>query len=136
MRMLGASAQADASGQDKLPGNINYFIGNNASKWRTNIPIYGKVRYAEVYRGVDLTYYGNQRQLEYDFVVAPGADPRTIVIEIQGAPAKLDKHGNLLMLTSGGEVMLRKPIVYQLINGSHRSIDARYTLARRHRLSF
>jgi len=73
MRLVAANADAKVTGLDEVPGKSNYFIGNDPKKWRTNVPNYGKVRYENVYPGVDLVYYGNQRQLEYDFVVAPGA---------------------------------------------------------------
>jgi hypothetical protein len=67
---------------EELPGKSNYFIGNDPTKWRTNVPNYAKVKYANVYPGVDLVYYGNQGQLEYDFVVQPGADPRSIQLAV------------------------------------------------------
>src|SRR5690242_2771345 len=76
MRLVGANARAKISGLEQLPGKSNYFIGRNPAKWHTQIPSYARVKYAKVYPGVDLVYYGNQRQLEYDFVVEPGADPR------------------------------------------------------------
>ena len=76
MKLAGANASAQVVGLEELPGKTNYFIGNDPKKWRTNVPNYAKVKYQGVYPGVDLVYYGNQRQLEYDFVVAPGADPR------------------------------------------------------------
>ena len=75
MTLVNANPQSQAAGHDELPGKSNYFIGNDPAKWRTNIPTYAKVKYEGVYPGVDLVYYGNQGQLEYDFVVAPGADP-------------------------------------------------------------
>jgi hypothetical protein len=73
-----ANRNAKVSGIDELEGKSNYFIGNDSAKWRRNIPTYARVKYQEVYSGVDLVYYGNQRQLEYDFVLAPGADPKQI----------------------------------------------------------
>jgi len=78
MKLVGANPHAKVSGLDELPGKSNYFIGNDPKKWRTNVPNYAKVKYANVYPGVDLVYYGNQGQLEYDFVVRPGADPSSI----------------------------------------------------------
>jgi hypothetical protein len=78
MKLIGANPAAPVTGLDELPGKTNYFIGNDPAKWRTNVPTYAKVRYENVYSGIDLVYYGNQRQLEYDFVVSPGADPRAI----------------------------------------------------------
>jgi hypothetical protein len=82
MELVGANPQAKVSGLEELPGKSNYFIGNDPKKWRTNVPNYAKVKYANVYPGVDLVYYGNQGQLEYDFVVQPGADPRPIQLAI------------------------------------------------------
>jgi hypothetical protein len=66
---------------DQLPGTANYFIGNDPAKWRTSVPTYAKVKYAGIYPGIDLAYYGNQRQLEYDFIVAPGASPKPIRLQ-------------------------------------------------------
>ena len=71
MKLVGANPSPQLTGRDELPGKSNYFIGNDPSKWRTNVTTYAKVKYADVYPGVDLVYYGNQRQLEYDFLVAP-----------------------------------------------------------------
>ena len=83
MKLLGANPNSAVSGHDELPGKSNYFLGSDPSKWRTNVPTYAKVRYEDVYPGIDLVYYGNQRQLEYDLVVAPGADPRAIRLAFQ-----------------------------------------------------
>jgi hypothetical protein len=82
MSLAGSNPHAKVSGLEELPGKSNYFIGNDPKKWRTNVPTYGKVKYEGVYRGVDLVYYGNQGRLEYDFVVAPGADPSSIQLTI------------------------------------------------------
>ena len=78
MHLVGANPSPQAVGLDELPGKANYFIGNNPQNWHTNIPTYAKVQYRDVYPGIDLIYYGNQRQLEYGFVVAHGADPGVI----------------------------------------------------------
>src|SRR5271166_3929377 len=83
MRLVGANAKAAVMGADEFPGKSNYFIGNDPKKWRTNVPNYAQVKYQNVYPGVDLVYYGNQGgQLEYDFVVAPGADPSAIKLDV------------------------------------------------------
>jgi hypothetical protein len=85
LRLLGANAGAKVTGMDELPGKSNYFIGKDPKKWHTHIPTYGRVRFASIYPGVDLVYYGEQNgQLEYDFVLAPGADPRAIQLAIAG----------------------------------------------------
>ena len=85
LKLVGANPAIPVTGLDELPGKSNYFIGNDPKKWRTNVPNYAKVKYQEVYPGVDLIYYGNQRQLEYDWAVAPGADPSAIRLAIDGA---------------------------------------------------
>ncbi|MCZ6489611.1 MAG: hypothetical protein O7A06_03655, partial [Acidobacteria bacterium] len=85
LKLAGSNPAPQVTGIEELPGKSNYFIGNDPEMWRTNVPHYAKVRYQDVYPGVDLIYYGNQRQLEYDFVVAPGADPEAIQLELQGA---------------------------------------------------
>jgi hypothetical protein len=84
MKLLGANPSPKMAGESALPGKVNYLIGKDPSKWRTNIPTFEKVRYEAVYPGIDLVYYGNQRQMEYDFVVAPGADPNQIRLSFAG----------------------------------------------------
>src|SRR6185295_2469207 len=116
------------TGVDELPGKANYFIGNDPSRWRTNVPTYAKVRSNGVYPGIDLVYYGQQRQLEYDFVVAPGADPQKIVLGFEGADAvEIDAHGDLVLHTAGGDVRQHKPVVYQEVDGVRRAIEGAYT---------
>jgi len=121
LRLVGANPVAKAVGEAQLPGRSNYFIGNDPRKWRTNVPTYAKVRYKNVYPGVDLDYHGNQRQLEYDFVVAPGADAARILlnVDLMGQPGnkqkvvRLDADGDLVIQTDGGEARFHKPVVYQ-----------------------
>src|SRR5258708_5683500 len=106
------------SGLDALPGKANYFVGNDPAKWRTNVSTYAKVRYREVYPGIDLVYYGNQRQLEYDFVVAPGADPQKIVLGFHGADKlEVNAQGELVLHAAGGAIRQRKPVIHQAIGG-------------------
>src|SRR5436309_14653418 len=82
MRFVGANSKTLVEGQEELPGKANYFIGNDPKKWRANVPTFAKVQYENVYHGVDLVYYGDQGKLEYDFVVAPGADPKAITLAV------------------------------------------------------
>src|SRR5882762_8081425 len=94
MSLVGAARKPVVSGLDEQPGRANYFIGKDPAKWRTNVATYAKVHYQNVYPGIDLVYYGNQRQLEYDFVVAPGSDPKKIVLGFKGADElQLDAKG-------------------------------------------
>ena len=115
MRLVGGNAKGRVVGLDELPGRSNYFIGNDPKKWRTNVPSYAQVKYEGVYPGVDLVYYGNQRQLEYDFVVAPGADPNQIKLSFAGADGmRVDAaSGDLVLKVGDDEVRFRKPAVYQ-----------------------
>jgi len=126
-RFVGANPNATVSGIDELPGISNYFIGKDASKWRTHVHSYAKVVYAGIYPGVDLIYYGNQQQLEYDFVLAPGADPNTIQIDFDGVEQlTVDSDGNLVLDTATGKVTQRKPQVYQTANGKRQAIVGGY----------
>jgi len=115
MRLVGGNTKGRVVGLDELPGRSNYFIGSDPKKWRTNVPSYARVKYESVYPGVDLLYYGNQRQLEYDFVVAPGADPNQIKLSFSGADGlRVDAaSGDLVLMAGNDEVRLRKPAVYQ-----------------------
>jgi hypothetical protein len=133
MQLIGANPQPLVEGVDELPGKVNYFIGNDPTQWRTNIPTYARVKYHNVYPGVDVVYYGNQRQLEYDFVVAPGVDPATVTLKFQDqngrlAPVQVDEHGDLLVRLSDEEIRLRKPLVYQEINDARQEIAGQYVL--------
>jgi len=137
MKLVKASASAGITGFDQLPGRSNYFIGNDPAKWHSGVPNFAKVKYHGVYPGIDLVYYGNQGQLEYDFVVAPGANPDAIRLEFSGNDLemgqtrlpRLDSTGALVAETSAGEVRLHKPVIYQKMNdGKTKPIDGHYRL--------
>jgi uncharacterized protein (TIGR03437 family) len=130
MSLLGANPHAIPVGRNPLPGVVSYFIGNDPKNWRSGIPTYGKVEYSQVYPGIDLVFYGNQRQLEYDFVVAPGADPGPIAWRIEGARPSMDAAGNLaLNASNGGPAAFLKPAVYQLDGAKKTRVEGRYDLA-------
>ena len=150
MHFMGANRNAVVSGLDALPGRSNYFLGSDPQRWRTGVPAYGKVSYENLYPGISLVYYGNQRQLEYDLVVAPGADPGAIRFKLDGLAAgrpgqgpawneircsrrngglRVAENGDLIITAGGREIRLRKPVVYQ--NGpTKRMVNARYVLRR------
>ncbi len=140
MKLLHANVTAKVTGEDELPGTSNYFIGNDRAKWRTNVATYAKVKYEGIYSGIDLVYYGTQRQLEYDFIVAPGADPRRIAFDVRGAKrVSWDEHGDLVlkMEIGEGEIRLHKPVVYQKKeNGARQQIAARYAITGTNRVGF
>jgi hypothetical protein len=105
MKVVGADSSAIVTGFDELPGKVNYLIGNDPKQWRTNVPTYARVKYEEVYPGIDLVYYGNQRRLEYDFIVRPGADPNLISLGFDGDEERyIDENGDLVLKVDGGEV--------------------------------
>jgi len=130
LKLLGATSSPQVAGQNELPGKVNYFIGNDPSKWQRNVPTYRKAYFKDVYPGIDVVYYGQQRELEYDFVVAAGANPKLIRFSIEGAEQiRLDKTGKLRLGLKHGEVSLHKPVIYQLDeNGSRREIKGTYII--------
>ena len=137
MKLVGANAKPRVEALDELPGKANYLIGNDPKKWRTNVPLYAKVRYREVYPGVDLVYYGNQRQLEHDFIVAPGADPRSITLNLAGAEKlSLDPQGALVLAVKDGELRMDKPRIYQEVDGARREISGGYVLKSAYQVGF
>src|SRR5262249_38847617 len=114
MKLAGGNPNASVAGGAQLPGKSNYFIGNNPAKWHPAIPQFARVRYQSVYPGIDLVCYGNQGQLEYDFEVAPGADPGKIAFQFAGSHRpRLDRNGDLLLAAAGGDVRLKAPKIYQ-----------------------
>jgi hypothetical protein len=137
MTFVGANPTPEVTGLEELPGKAHYFIGNDRAKWRPNIPAFAKVRYDDLWPGIDLVYYGNHRQLEYDLVVRPGADPGRILLGIQGADRlELDSQGDLVLHTSAGRVRHRRPVLYQETNGVRTEIAGAYSLEGPDRLGF
>jgi len=130
MSLLGATSTSRATSEMALDGKVNYLIGNDPSRWRIGIPTYSKVRYASVYPGVDLVYYGNQHQLEYDFVVNPAANSGAIALEMQGAKGiRTNREGDLELTLSSGNIVWKKPVAYQLRGEKREPVEARYEVA-------
>jgi len=137
MKLMGVNPAPQVVGLEELPGKSNYFIGNDPTKWRTNIPTYAKIKHQAVYPGVDLVYYGNQGQLEYDFVVAPGADPKSITLGFEGADKiEVDAEGDLVLHTTGGQIRQHKPLVYQQVDGMRKEVAGGYALNDKNQVSF
>ena len=126
MKLAGAAANAKIFGAETLPGTVNYLNGNDAGKWTTGIGTFARVNYQGIYPGIDLVYYGTQRQLEYDFVVAPRADPNQIALEFSGAQPDLGPDGNLVLKLDGAPLTFRNPVVYQMKGGKKELIAGRY----------
>ncbi len=149
MKLIGGNRAADVNGLDKLSGTSNYFIGKDPRTWRANVPNYAKVKYDGVYPGIDLVFYGNQQHLEYDFIVAPGADPSAIQLSLETADSKhkslaskpagvrVDATGDLVIQAAGGDLRLFKPVVYQADPArGRRHVDGRFVLLTGNRVGF
>jgi hypothetical protein len=137
MNLIDGNPAARVSRSDELPGKSHYIIGHDSRSWRTRVPRYAKVEYQNVYPGVNLVYYGNQRQLEYDFIVAPGANPDVIALGFEGAQSlHVGSAGDLVLGTAGGEVRLKTPVIYQEINGGRQEISGHYVMKGRERVGF
>jgi hypothetical protein len=137
MKLRNANAAARITGLDELAGTSNYFIGNDPAKWRTDVSTYAKVKYEGIYSGIDLVYYGNQRQLEYDFIVAPGADPRRIAFDVSGAKRiRRDAQGELVFKVGEDEIRWHRPVVYQEKDGARQEIAAHYAITDTNRVGF
>jgi Bacterial Ig-like domain (group 3)/Beta-propeller repeat len=130
LRVQGAGQAAIPTAEDPLPGRVNYFIGNDPSKWQTNVATYNKVRYANVYPGIDVVYYGTAGKLEYDFAVSPGSDAKTIALDFDGARRlRLDADGNLKIRTQDRQITFQAPVAYQIGDrGEQLPVSAHYRL--------
>jgi uncharacterized protein (TIGR03437 family) len=128
MKIEGAAATAPVAGLERQPGISAYFLGNDPAKWQPEVPHYARVEYKQVYPGVDLVYYGDHRQVEYDFVVAPGADPGRIQLAYQGAALRVDASGDLVLATPLGELKQLKPRVWQQLGAKRVEVAANYRL--------
>ena len=137
MHLTGGNSLAKVEGSDALPGTSNYFLGNDRSKWRTGVPQYARVAYRDVYPGVNMAFHGAERQLEFDFVVAAGANPAPIGFQFSGNQGmKTDDSGNLIVSSSAGDVFLHKPVAYQDQNGVRQPVDAQFVLKADNKVSF
>ena len=128
MKLLGTDPHVEMTGQNELPGKSNYFIGNDPKKWHVNVRQFAKVRYANAYPGVDVIYYGHQRELEYDFVLHPGVSPRMIRLAFEGAERPRLNHRDIVLTTATGDLHLRPPRIYQQANGVRHEVSGHYII--------
>src|SRR5579863_7691975 len=136
MTMPGANPEPVIASEDQQPGVKNYFIGNDPKNWHTNIPAFARVRYHDVYPGVDVVYHGS-RQLEFDVVVNPGANPDQIELSFDGAKhISTDASGNLILTSEAGELRLQHPVSYQEKNGTREAVDSRFVVKNDHQVAF
>jgi len=137
MQLVAANFEPAMMGLEELPGKVNYLLGNDPAKWHTGVPLYSQVRTQQVYPGVDLLFHGDQKQLEYDFVVAPGADPSKIAFRIRGASRmEIDAQGDLVLHTADSDFRMHKPIVYQTIASERRTIEGGFVRKGKHEVAF
>ncbi|MFN7924550.1 MAG: BACON domain-containing carbohydrate-binding protein [Bryobacteraceae bacterium] len=137
MRLAGASPDAKATALDPLEGKVSYFDGSDRSKWRAGIPAYRRVKVEQVYPGIDLIYYGNRQELEYDFVIAPGADPGAVELAFEDARSvRVAQDGALTIETEGGPVQWRKPVLYQGSGEGRREVTGGYEVGEGGRVRF
>ena len=138
VRLVGANSAARIQGLDELPGRSHSFIGRDPRRWRTNVPTYARVAYRDIYPGIDLVYYGTQeRQLEYDFVVGPGADPRAIRLMFDGVDRlELNGTGDLVLHVGDTSLRFGKPLVYQHSEGARREVAGRWAFENRTTVGF
>ena len=130
MKLQNANQSPKLVGESRQQRISNYYIGNDRSKWLTGVPNYGQVRYQNVYSGIDMVYHSDQRQLEYDFVVKPGADPNQIRVAFEGASKmSITEKGELELQSAAGDSVNHKPVVYQTINGHRKLVDGEFVLA-------
>ena len=138
MKLVGANRTPQIEAERELAGKSNYLVGNNPAQWRTDVPTYAQAHYREIYPGVDLIFYGNQRQLEYDFLVAPGARTDQIRLAFSGATKlELDAQGTLVLtLPGGGTVRQPQPVLYQEVAGERRAVAGGYVLQGKNQIGF
>lgn len=136
MKFSGANSNSAIAGEKRQPGTVNYFRGR-PDAWLTKIPTYARVRYRGLYPGIDLVFHGNNRQIEYDLVVSPGADPRLIRLQVEGAEkARIDADGNLVLQTAVGDVVQKVPRIYQRIGGVLTRVSGEYVLTGKREIGF
>lgn len=137
MQIVGADANAQVSGVDQLAVQSNYFIGNDQKHWRTNVASYSKVKYQNIYAGIDMVYYGNQRELEYDFIVRPGSDLNKIKLHFDGAKSlQLADNGDLIIKIDNGYLRKQKPLIYQEIDGHRELVTGNYIINKDKEIGF
>jgi Beta-propeller repeat len=127
MNFEGANPAAYAEGMGLMPGKSNYLIGNDPHAWHTRIPNYTRVKYRNLYPGIDLVYYGHQGQLEYDLVAAPNSEPRDVRLRFQGADrVEINSAGEVIVQSGQGRIVLHKPRTYQHAGNNKETVAGGY----------
>jgi uncharacterized repeat protein (TIGR01451 family) len=136
MRIAGSNRNSEITASDRLPGTSNYILGNDPARWRTHIPQFARVRYENIYPGINLVFYGNHGRPEFDFQVAPGCDPAQAELEFEGANGLKISEGALVIQQDGAEMRLEAPHIYQQVDGREQTVEGRFVLRGAHRAGF
>ncbi|HWP84233.1 MAG TPA: SBBP repeat-containing protein [Terriglobia bacterium] len=137
VKLAGANPHTAPEGMEALPGTVNYLLGNDPAQWRSGVATYAKVQYRNVYPGIDVVFYGNPQELEFDFLVAPGASPDNIQLDFAGADSlRLDASGDLIVTVSGHPLRMRRPSVYQERDRRRQPISGRFAQRSPQRVAF
>src|SRR5262245_50241730 len=137
MKWSGGNRKPKIEGLQPTATRTNYLTGDKAALWHADVRSFSKVQYSDIYPGIDLTYYGNQRQLEYDLTVAPGANSDRIRLQFDGVrKVELNSDGSLKLKTAHGEITQPKPVIYQESNGRRTPVDGGYVVLNRHTVTF
>lgn len=137
MKLAGGNQTATVNGTDKLPGKSNYLLGNDPSKWQRNVPQYARVRYSDVYPGINLVYYGVQGRMEFDFEVAPGVDARQIALRFSGSKKlKVTRDGSLILASGDRDLRFQAPKIYQQVGSERRPVAGKFAMRGNYEVGF
>lgn len=137
MKFIGSNPDARLSGAAATSGRVNYLLGNDPAQWRSGLPTYGQVRCENLYPGINVVYYGNEKQLEYDFDLAAGVDPSEIVLRFDGSERlSITAQGELVVDANGGKIIQHTPLIYQKVGGRTQPIRGGYKILDRHTVTF
>ncbi|HEV8059517.1 MAG TPA: SBBP repeat-containing protein, partial [Gemmataceae bacterium] len=137
MQLLGANPTAQGVGLNPQDFTSNFLIGDDPSQWHQDVANFGSVQFSDVYKGIDLVYYGNQTQLEYDFVVAPGANPNAIALAFPGTPSlTLDAAGDLVVHSTNGDLVEEAPVLYQMNGAQKEAVTGSYVIGANNTVHF
>jgi len=132
LSFVGANPKAKITSYDKMPGKVNYFVGNDKTKWRSNIPTYGAVTYKDVYKNIDVKFYGNNKNIEHDVIVKPGGDISNVKFAYRGIKGlKVTETGDLEVSLKKGRLFEQKPVIYQVTKGERVAVEGNYRILKR-----
>src|SRR5262245_18217605 len=136
LQFVNSNPHPAIEGLDSQTGRVSYFVSADPSRWRSSIPLYGKVRINELYPGIDVVFYTREQQLEYDFVIKANADPKRIQLHFDGASIALNSAGDVVLGNKAGELIHHRPTVHQVVYGISQSVDSEFFISAKGNLAF